>query len=93
MPRQRESANWLGYLFDEDDVTLGDLSEGSAAVSTKARLDGLVTIQDEGKKRLREDGCIFYEATIDAENAGPSKAAFGPDTFVVVEKRSSMDAR
>ena len=41
---------------------------------------------------LAEDGCIFYEATIDAENAGQGKATFGPDTFVVVEKWSSMEA-
>tara|TARA_B110000503_G_scaffold71365_1_gene110824 strand:+ start:333 stop:647 length:315 start_codon:yes stop_codon:yes gene_type:complete len=41
---------------------------------------------------LAEDGCITYEATIDAENAGSGKAAFGPDTFVVVEKWSGMDA-
>lgn len=41
---------------------------------------------------LAEDGCITYEATIDAENAGPGKAAFGPNTFVAVEKWSSMDA-
>jgi quinol monooxygenase YgiN len=41
---------------------------------------------------LAEDGCIAYEATVDAKNAGAGKAAFGPDTFVVVEKWSSMDA-
>ncbi|MDE0969009.1 MAG: putative quinol monooxygenase [Octadecabacter sp.] len=41
---------------------------------------------------LAEEGCIVYEATIDAENSGPGKASFGPDTFVVVEKWSSMDA-
>lgn len=41
---------------------------------------------------LAEDGCIAYEATIDAQNAGPMQAAFGPDTFVVVEKWSSLDA-
>jgi len=41
---------------------------------------------------LAEDGCMFYEATIDAENVGLGKAAFGPDTFVVVEKWSCMVA-
>ena len=41
---------------------------------------------------LAEDGCIAYEATIDTENAGPMQSAFGPDTFVVVEKWSSMEA-
>ena len=41
---------------------------------------------------LAEDGCIVYEATVDAENAGQDKATFGPDTFVVIEKWSSMDA-
>lgn len=41
---------------------------------------------------LAEDGCIAYEATIDAENAGAIQAKFGSDTFVVVEKWASMDA-
>jgi quinol monooxygenase YgiN len=39
---------------------------------------------------LAEDGCIAYEATIDTENAGPMQTTFGPDTFVVVEKWTSM---
>jgi quinol monooxygenase YgiN len=38
---------------------------------------------------LAEDGCIEYTATIDVDGANP---AFGPDTFVVVEKWASMDA-
>lgn len=41
---------------------------------------------------LAEDGCIAYEATIDTENAGPMQTEFGADTFVVVEKWSSMEA-
>jgi quinol monooxygenase YgiN len=41
---------------------------------------------------LAEDGCIAYEATIDTENAGPMQSAFGPDTFVVIEKWESMEA-
>jgi quinol monooxygenase YgiN len=39
-----------------------------------------------------EAGCIEYGAAIDAENAPPSQTAFGPDTFVVVEKWASLDA-
>jgi quinol monooxygenase YgiN len=41
---------------------------------------------------LAEDGCIAYEATIDTDNAGPMQTAFGPDTFVVVEKWASLAA-
>ncbi len=41
---------------------------------------------------LAEDGCIAYEATIDTESAGPMQSAFGPDTFVVIEKWTSMEA-
>ncbi len=41
---------------------------------------------------LAEDGCIAYEATIDAENAGAKQTAFGSDTFVVIEKWSSLEA-
>ena len=39
-----------------------------------------------------EDGCIVYEATVDAEGAGPIQTAFGADTFVVVEKWASLAA-
>lgn len=38
---------------------------------------------------LAEAGCIEYGATIDVPGADP---AFGPDTFVVVEKWASMEA-
>ena len=41
---------------------------------------------------LAEEGCIAYEATIDTENAGPMQAAFGPDTFVAIERWESMEA-
>jgi quinol monooxygenase YgiN len=41
---------------------------------------------------LAEDGCIAYEETIDTESAGPMQTAFGPDTFVVVEKWVSLAA-
>ncbi len=39
-----------------------------------------------------EDGCIEYEATIDHEDAGSFQTHYGEDTFVVVEKWSSLDA-
>lgn len=39
-----------------------------------------------------ERGCIEYEATIDAPDAGPAQAPFGADTFVVVEKWADMAA-
>lgn len=39
-----------------------------------------------------ENGCIEYVPVIDAENASPTQAKCGPDTFVVIEKWESMDA-
>ena len=39
-----------------------------------------------------EAGCIEYGAAVDAAGAPGFAAAFGPDTFVVVEKWESMDA-
>lgn len=41
---------------------------------------------------LAEDGCIAYEATIDAKDGGAIQTAVGPDTFVVVEKWASLEA-
>ena len=37
-----------------------------------------------------EAGCIEYGATVDVENMGT--AAYGPDSFVVIEKWESPDA-
>jgi len=39
-----------------------------------------------------EDGCLAYEAVVDASSPVPGMATFGPDTFVVVEKWSSLEA-
>jgi quinol monooxygenase YgiN len=41
---------------------------------------------------LAEAGCIEYAATIDAAGLPTSKATFGPDTFVVIEKWESLAA-
>ena len=38
---------------------------------------------------LAEAGCIEYGAAVDIENMGT--AAYGPDTFVVIEKWESVD--
>lgn len=37
-------------------------------------------------------GCIGYGAAVDAEPALKFQTAFGPDTFLVVEKWESVDA-
>jgi len=39
-----------------------------------------------------EAGCIEYGAAVDAQDALPFQTAWGPDTFVVVEKWESMGA-
>ena len=39
-----------------------------------------------------EDGCLAYEAVVDATPSSPGFASFGADTFVVVERWASMDA-
>ena len=39
-----------------------------------------------------EQGCLAYEAVVDARNAAPGLAQFGPDTFVVVERWASLEA-
>jgi quinol monooxygenase YgiN len=41
---------------------------------------------------LAEAGCIEYGATVDAAGMPVSKASFGPDTFVVIEKWETLDA-
>jgi quinol monooxygenase YgiN len=39
-----------------------------------------------------EHGCLAYEAVIDARDASPGFAQFGPDSFVVVERWASLEA-
>jgi quinol monooxygenase YgiN len=39
-----------------------------------------------------EDGCIEYGPAVDAEGMGAIQTAFGPDTFVVIEKWANGDA-
>ena len=41
---------------------------------------------------LAEQGCIEYQATIDARGLPPSKGSVGDDTFVVIEKWESLAA-
>ena len=39
---------------------------------------------------LAEEGCIEYAATIDAQGVPTSKASFGSETFVVIEKWETL---
>jgi quinol monooxygenase YgiN len=39
-----------------------------------------------------EEGCLHYEPVIDAEGAGAAQTKFGPDTFCVIEKWTSLEA-
>ena len=41
---------------------------------------------------MAQDGCRAYQATIDAEGAGPMQTPCGPDVFVIVEKWSGLKA-
>ena len=65
-----------------------------AVITTKPglRADVLELFNANVPAVLAEDGCIAYEATIDAEGAGPMQTALGPDTFVVVERWASLAA-
>jgi quinol monooxygenase YgiN len=39
-----------------------------------------------------EDGCIAYDAFVDAEGFGSFQAPFGPDAVVILERWASADA-
>ena len=39
-----------------------------------------------------EQGCVEYAPAIDAEGIGSFQTAFGPDTFVAIEKWESAEA-
>lgn len=55
------------------------------------RADVLAAFHENVPAVQAEDGCIEYGATIDADDVGPLQTAFGPDTFVVIEKWESLD--
>lgn len=38
-----------------------------------------------------EDGCIEYQPVTDASNAGAIQTTLGPETFVVIEKWTSLE--
>jgi len=39
-----------------------------------------------------EQGCLAYQAVVDVRDAAPGFAQFGPDSFIVVEQWSSLEA-
>jgi quinol monooxygenase YgiN len=55
---------------------------GQLAAVLRAFKANVATVQAEA-------GCIEYNAALDTEGANP---AFGPDTFVVIEKWQSIEA-
>ena len=54
------------------------------------REEVLANFNPNGPTVHAEDGCIEYGAVIDCEGVGFAKA-FGPDTFLVVEKWASLE--
>lgn len=65
-----------------------------AIFTTKPGLRAKVLAEIEAITNLvrAENGCLEYQTTIDSAESGDSHSKFGADTFVVVEKWSSMDA-
>lgn len=64
-----------------------------AVITAKAemRAQVLAAFNENVANVLAEDGCIEYGATIDTPEVGDFQSAFGPDTFVVVEKWQSLE--
>ena len=52
----------------------------------------LAAFRDNVAAVLAEDGCIAYEAVVDAEGLGNFATPVGPDTFVVIERWSDAAA-
>ncbi len=65
-----------------------------AIITTKAgQRAALLDIFNANVPAVRaEQGCIEYGATVDADGIGKIQTAFGPDTFVVIEKWENADA-
>ena len=65
-----------------------------AVITTKPgqRASVLETFNANVPTVLAEVGCIEYGAAVDSANPLPFQTAYGPDTFVVVEKWESLEA-
>jgi quinol monooxygenase YgiN len=63
-------------------------------ITTKpGRREEVLALFRENVPNVRaEDGCIEYEAHVDAASVGPYQAMLGPDTFVVLESWESPEA-
>src|SRR4051812_32325419 len=65
-----------------------------AIITTKPGQRGAVleAFQGNAPNVLAEEGCIEYQATVDADPSLKAQTPFGPDTFVVIEKWESVEA-
>ena len=73
---------------------MSDIVHGIAVITTKPgqRAAVLEAFNANVPAVHAEDGCIEYQAVIDLPDVGPIQKPYGPDTFVVIEKWSSMAA-
>lgn len=65
-----------------------------AIITTHAgkRSEVLAAFRRNRPNVLAENGCIEYVPVIDAENGGAIQSPIGPDSFIVVEKWSTLEA-
>jgi len=70
------------------------MTHGIAILTTGAsqRDSVLDAVRDNVSNVLTEQGCIEYEATVDASPFLKFHTHLGPDTFVVIEKWDSLES-
>lgn len=63
-----------------------------AIITTKPGMRDAVLANFRANRQavLAEEGCIEYDAAVDAEGAGAVQTKCGPDTFIVIEKWSNL---
>ena len=87
-----------GIRYELEENTNGEISMGTihvvAVITAKAgvRSQLLEVFLQNSPTVHKEQGCIEYVATVDANGAGEWQTKFGDDTFVVVEKWESLSA-
>ena len=75
------------------EITMGLIHVVAVITAKPGKRDKILKAFHQNSPTVRkEQGCIEYIATVDANNAGALQTKFGDDTFVVVEKWENLGA-
>ena len=76
-----------------EEISMGNIHVVAVITARAGMREKILEAFHQNSRTVRkEQGCIEYIATVDANNAGALQTKFGDDTFVVVEKWENLGA-